>query len=177
MTAIPASRQIIQQEETRSQAAVSESTMTRMGAMNNFLALKECTAHDFNLNGAYNIVNTPNLAIDGPITYPFNFEIVAAIIYAGNGMGSSGTTEIDVKWKPETGGSFASIFSTTPKFDSTATPFDSARNGATPPTGFTAPVLAKTTFNAFDILHLDLLQAQLGPVNGVYLKLFIRPID
>jgi len=175
MTDITPQRLLIQIEETRSKAAVSESTMTRMGAMNNFLALKECSQHDMNLNNAYNIIATPNLAIDGFLTFPFNFEIVEAYIFSGSSTGSGGTTNLDVKWKPQASGSYASIFSTTPKFAGGTAPAFGSANTTFADTGFTSPVLSKTQFNANDILRFDLLGAATGDVNGAYLKLFIRP--
>lgn len=175
MTAITESRAIIQIEETRAQAAVSESTMTRMGAMNNFLALREFTQHDFNINGVYNLVTLPCIALDGFVTYPFAFEIFDVIIYSGSGIGSSGTTELDLKWKPENSGVFASIFTTTPKFNSGAAASSSARLGNAQ-TGFTSPILSKSTFAAYDTLRFDLLSAMVGDVDGAYLKIFIRPI-
>ena len=175
MTAIPAARRILQQEETRSQAALSEATMTRFGAMANFLALYESTQHDFNLNGRYNIIATPYQFSDGYITYPFPFEVVDVLVFNGEENGTSGTTEIDVKWKPESSGVFATIFSTTPKFLFSAGANQFCRIGNAP-TGFTSPILSKTQFAAWDYLRLDVLAAASGDVRGVFVKVFVRPI-
>jgi hypothetical protein len=175
MTDIVGSRQFIQEEEVKAQAAVSESTMTRMGSMLNFIAAKEFTQHDFNLNGAYNIIPTPNLAVDGYVTYPFDFEIIDVLVFIGDVQGTSGTTEIDLKWRAEGGGAYASIFSTTPKFTYLAATGLFTRVGVAP-AHFTAPVLSKTTFAAYDAIRLDVLTAVAGAAKGCFVKLFIRPI-
>lgn len=174
MTDVTAERNLLQEEECRSNAAVSEATMTRFAAMANFLALREFTQHDFNLNGKYNMVTIPNLNVDGYVTYPFAWEIIDILLITGSANGSSGTTEIDLKWKPEASGSFATIFSTTPKFTSSAGAGAVARIGQAA-ANMTAPVLSKTQFDAYDIVKLDILQAVAGTVNGCFIKLFIRP--
>lgn len=175
MTALVGARKILQQEEVRSQAALSEATMARFGQMANFLALYELAQHDFNLNGRYNILATPYQFADGYITYPFPFEIVDILLFNGEVNGSSGTTEIDVKWKPEASGSFATIFSTTPKFAFNGAANSFCRIGSAP-ANFTSPVLSKSTFAAYDYLRLDVLTACVGDVRGVFAKVFIRPI-
>lgn len=176
MADLISTRYMIQQEETRAQAAVSESTMSRVGSSVNFINTKHIYQHDWNLNGRYNIVTPPNLALDSYITYPFPYEILEFMVFSGDAMGSSGITELDVKWKPELSGTYQSIFSTTPKLTSAAGAFESIRQGQTR-TGWTAPVLSKTQFDAYDILRLDLLQAQAGNPNGVFAKVWIRPIN
>ena len=77
-----------------------------------------------------------------------------------NTTGTSGTSEFDIKWAANGSSTYASIFSTTPKITST-TPngsvFDS--NGLFAlPTGATAPVPSKITFNQGDKLRCDILQ-------------------
>ena len=167
---------LIQQEETKFQAAVSESVMSRVGSMNNFLANRENSQHDFNLNGKFNIIATPYQFGDGYITYPWPWEIVDVFLFTGELVGTSGTSEIDVKWIAEGGVSYASIFSTTPKFTSSASPNRWVRIGQVV-TGFTAPVLSKSTFDAYDTLRLDVLQTTVGDVNGLFVKIFVRPRD
>lgn len=176
MTDIAPERKIIQQEETRAQAATSESVFQRVGAGINFINTRQFDQKDFILNGPYNTVPTPQLGVDGPITYPWNFEIVDVLVYAGDILGSGGITEFDIKWRPEAGGPFFSIFSTTPKIGPTATPFDFTRIGKVA-TGFTAPVLVKTQFAPFDTIRLDILQAMTGTVNSSFVKVFMRPVN
>jgi len=176
MSDIADRKYLIQQEETKFQAAVSESVMSRVGAVNNFIVNRENSQHDFNLNGAYNIFAPPFYFGDGYITYPWPFEIVDVLLFTGETIGTSGTTEVDLKWKPEIGGTYQSIFSTTPKFDTTAAINDFTRQGKVS-TGFIAPVLSKSQFDAFDVLKLDVLQTISGPVNGLFVKVFVRPRD
>ena len=167
---------MIQIEETRSQAAVSESVMTRVGGGINFINTAHVYQHSWKLNGFYNVGGAPNLALDGYITYPYAFEIVDVFLFNGSVIGSSGTTEVDVKWKPELSGAYQSIFSTTPKADSTSAAFGHIRIGQTA-TGFTAAVLDKSTFDPYDVLRFDLLQAMAGDPEGLELKTWIRPIS
>jgi len=168
-------RKLIQQEETRSQASCSESMFSRVGAGINFINLRHVYQHDWNLSGQYNIVPAPNLFLDGPITYPFNFRILDVMAFVGDANGSSGLTEFDIKWSPENAGAWQSIFTTTPKFDSTAAARSSCRIGQTV-SGWTAPVLDKTDFDAYDILSLDLLQVVGGQPNSCFVKIWILPI-
>lgn len=176
MTDIAPERKIIQQEETRAQAATSESVFQRVGAGINFINTRQFDQKDFILNGPYNIIPSPQLGVDGPITYPWNFEIVDVLVYVGDVVGSGGITEFDIKWKPEIGGTFQSIFSTTPKIAPAAAPFDFTRIGKVA-TGLTAPVLSKSTFAPYDTLRLDIVQAMTGTVNSSFVKVFMRPVN
>lgn len=176
MTDIAPERKIIQEEETRAQAATSESVFMRVGAGINFINTRQFDQKDFILNGPYNIIPTPQLGVDGPVTYPWNFQIIDVLVYAGDIVGTAGITEFDIKWKPEIGGTFQSIFSVTPKISPAAAPFDFTRIGKIA-TGFTAPVLLKSTFDPFDTLRLDILQAMSGPVNSAFIKVFMRPVN
>lgn len=150
--------------------------MTRVGGSINFINTRHVYQHNWHLNGQYNIVTPPNLALDGFITYPFPFEIVDVMMFTGDGVGTGGLTEADIKWKPELSGTYQSIFATTPKVDDTAATSDFIRIGQTK-TGFTAPVLDKSTFDAYDVLRFDLLQAVGGQPNGLFMKVWIRPIS
>lgn len=175
MTDISPERKLIQVEETKPQAAVTESVMSRVGAAANFINLRHFYIKEFCVNGKYNIIPT-NLSLDGFLTYPFNFEIVDIVLKLGGATGTSGLSEIDLKWKPETSGTFQSIFSTTPQWTAAANADSSVRIGVSR-TGFTTPVLSKTTFNAYDLIKLDQLQALVGNVNSYFITLFIRPIN
>ena len=168
---------MIQNEETKFKAAVSESLAQRVGSVTNFIVNRENSQHDFNLNGQYNIIDTPYYLGDGYISYPWAFEIVDVIMYLGDATGTSGFTELDIKWTDDTESvSYTTIFSTKPKAAPTAVPYSSVRIGQTK-TGWTPAVLSKSTFAAYDKLRVDVTDAMGGPVNGVYLKLFIRPRD
>lgn len=163
----------IQQEETATQAAVSEATMSRVGAGINFVNTRHYYNHDFNLNGKYNQV-VPQNGIDGFFTYPFPFEILTVALKTGDNTGSGGVSEFDLKWVPNSGGTYQSIFTTTPKYTNAAAPHTVIAVGGTQ-TGMTAPVLSKTLFNAFDIIRLDTLQHVTGNVDSAFVKIFARP--
>lgn len=171
---IVAERNIMQQEETAAQAAVSESTMSRMGAVANFISLYQAPIIEFCINGPFNLQAVPNLNIDKIRSFLFDFELVGVMMSAGGSNGSSGTCELDIKWAAYNSNTFVSIFSTTPKFTPAAPAYDTIHDGDTK-TGFTAPVLAKTQFDAKDKLRLDILQAPSGTVDGAGITLFWRP--
>ncbi len=174
MAQITEERILIQQEETKFRAAVSESTLSRVGATTNFINLRQFDTIDFKVNGRYNRGPIPNLQFDGIVSFPFPFEVVYAMIYTGPTVATGGITELDLKWKPYASGAYASIFSTTPKFDQNAAASDAIYNGSTK-TGFVAPVLSKTQFDAWDLIRFDILSSVAGPQEGCGLKLFWRP--
>jgi hypothetical protein len=167
-------KKMIQVEETQYAAAVSSSVAQRIGSSINFINSYQLDTIDFKVNGPYNLGPLPNLQFDGIVTFPFAFEIVNAFIYTGPTVASGGTTELDIKWKPYASGSYSSIFTTTPKFNSSAAASDGIHDGSTK-TGFTAPVLSTTQFAAWDLLKLDILQAVTGTQAGCGIKLFWRP--
>lgn len=167
-------RKNIQIEETRFKAALAQSLFSRLGAAINFINKRHYYQHDWQLNGKYNSIAAPQLGVDGIITYNHNFKIEDVQIFTGVSNGSSGTTEFDIKWRAENSGSWVSIFTTTPKFTSAAATFTSVRAGQTV-TGFTAPVLSKTDFNAYDQLRLDIIQQVAGNAQGAQVKLWLRP--
>lgn len=157
MTQISPERILLQTEETNFRAAVAQSLMNRVGATTNFINLYQANMREFMVNGAYGLsAVVPFFGVEGIVRFPFNWELVDLYIYTGESTSGSGTTELDVKWKPFASGSYASIFSTTPKFTSSAATFQTCGIGQTV-TGFTAPVLSKTDFDAYDQLRLDLL--------------------
>lgn len=174
MADIIAERKMIQQEETKPQAAVTESVMSRVGGGINFINTRHVYQHDWNLNGQYSSILIKQ-GMDSIITYPFSFQIVDVALIVGAQNGSSGQAEVDIKWRPENSGPFQSIFSTTPKFTNQAQPFNQVRVGMSVPF-MTTPTLSKTVFAAYDQLRMDLLTAPSGDVEGLFLKVWIRPI-
>lgn len=173
MTAINPQRVIIQQEETKFRAAVAESTLSRVGATTNFINTYQANMREFMINGPYGVIATPNLCVDGIIKFPFNWELVDCYVYSGESVSGSGQTELDIKWKPFASGSYASIFSTKPGFNTTAAIFETCGIGQIK-TGFAAPVLSKTLFDAHDQLRIDLLDAITGGV-GCGVGITFRP--
>lgn len=164
----------IQQEETKFRAAVSESTLSRVGAGINFINNYQANLREFMINGPYHITTFPHLGAEALIRFPFPWEIVDLYICTGNVTSGSGTTELDVKWKPFNSGAYGTIFSTTPKFTSSAATFETVGIGQTK-TGFTAPVLSKTTFAAYDQLRLDIISA-VSQGEGTGIGIVFRPI-
>jgi len=121
-------------------------------------------SHDFEINGNYSNLTIPTNQIDGLRFFNFNATIVNAWAWIRS-AGSSGTTEVDIKYASAPGGAFASIFSTKPAFTSTAADgayVDSA-GVVTPPTGATAGVLSTTSVVAGGALRLDLTNSMVDP--------------
>lgn len=174
MSDLTPERHIIQQEETAAQAAVSESTMSRMGETIDFANTFHVVPPHWCVSGPYNR-GVPPYFVDGLRSYPFNFDLLDVKLSSGTNTGVSGTFEVDILWRAENTGSFASIFTTTPKFNGGSGIQSSCRVGSAP-AGFTAPVLAKTTFNAHDQLICKVLQVPVGPtVEGFGVELIFRP--
>lgn len=171
---LSAQKNMIQVEETSPQSGITQGMLSRVGQGMNFINTRQLDCHHFNINGPYYGLETPYNLGDGYISFPFAFEIVEVLVFTGDAVGSD-TTELDIKWKPQTSGSFQSIFSTTPKINATASAFTQASIGYAP-TGFVSPVLSKTQFAAYDYLKLELLQVQTGEPNGVFVKVFTRPV-
>jgi hypothetical protein len=169
---IPAGRHLIRIPEARYLAAVSESILKRLGAVCNFINTRHIEREKFALNGFYE-PRAGYLAVDGIFIFEFDSEIVNAHIY-NLIKGTGGTTELDIKWKPQVGGAWASIFSTTPKIASTVSDYSSCGVGDSI-TGFTAPVLSKTQFAAKDMLRLDLVTCMTGSPVGCGINLHHRP--
>lgn len=165
-------RVVIQQDEVAYKAANSEATFSRIGSSINHIHYYQAPLMSFKINGGY-AGAAPFLGVDGLLSFPFNWSIVEIKIASGPSTAGTGTTEIDVKWKPYNSGSYASIFTTSPKFTSSASSFESIGVGQTK-TGFTAPVISKTDFDANDQIRVDLIQA-LTSGDGVYLTIFFRP--
>lgn len=120
--------------------------------------------HSFELNGNYGNLTIPTLQIDGLRFFNFNATIVNAWAWI-RGAGSSGTTAVDIKYASAPGGSFASIFSTTPKFASTAgaSAYTDSAGVVTPGTGVTAGVLSTTSVAAGGALKMDLTGTMVNP--------------
>ncbi len=173
MADLVAERKMIQAEEVKPQAAVTEAVMGRVGQAINFVNTRHYYVKEYCINGFYPTTGIIN-GVDGFFTYPWAFEIVDIVVKI-NDPGLSGLTEIDLKWKPETSGVFQSIFSTTPKANNLAAQDSSVRLGVSR-AGWTTPILNKTQFNAYDFIRLDLLQVMDAPARGIFVTIFTRPI-
>jgi hypothetical protein len=174
----------IQVEDVRYKASVSEYTHQKIGGAINFINTYQYKHFEFGFLKAFAPSGTPtyNVALSLPFvisdleSFPSNCEIVGITLLHST-SGSSGTTELDIEWASINSGTFASIFSTTPKATSAA-PSDAQFNTlgiGTTPTGCTVPVLSKTTFNAGDVLRCKAISLQSGNPNGFLMRIFYRP--
>ncbi len=110
-------------------------------------------------NGRYRVGN----GVDDLMIFEQAATITAIFIQTG-AIGTSGTTELDLKLATTSGGSFISILSTTGKVASTATSNVWTDNGSIvgAQTGVTKPVISTTSIPAGGALRFDLLQTMVG---------------
>ena len=161
---VPDLKKFIVGLEVKEASSVSEATWRKIAGMINFLGHRAHQEKVFPINGQYGMLQGlyPINAIDGYAFFEFDAEIFNVWVYSIT-PGSSGTTELDLKVKPKGSGSFTSIFTTTPKIDSTApaeTWFEVGDTG----TGIVAPVLndggsGVVNVNQGDAIRLDLISA------------------
>lgn len=175
MAEITPERFMIQQPATAPQAAVSEDTMSKVGASINFINLYQCIVQRLVIQGPYNIITPPNNLIDGIFSYPFNFSIAEVKLSSGLLVGDSGTLELDIKWRPQNTGSWSSIFSTTPKFTGGSVGLGNSIGIGQTVANMVAPVLSKSNFDAHDQIRFDILQVPTGVVDSATLETFWRP--
>jgi hypothetical protein len=159
--------------------AVSESILTKVGAQNNFVNTYQTDIKEWKLNGAYSVA-TGITFFDGVASFFFNTQIVGINFYNGQ-SGTSGTTEFDVIWKDVSGVDQGSIFSTTPKINSTSSNETIAFLNLTTltditPTGVTQAVFAKTSFLEGESVYLKLNGTMISAQN-CGLTLFYKPIN
>lgn len=164
MADYPSTRKNIQTEEVDFKSSVSEATLKKVAGSVNFINNRQHSEKQFFANGRYGIMSSyPQTGVDGLVFFEFNATIIN--VWAFNlVVGSSGTTELDVKRATASGGSFSTIFSTTPKFASTSANNSYVdANGYQPAgTGITAPVLSLTNVDQGDALRLDIISAMGG---------------
>lgn len=179
MAEITPSRKVIYQEDTAYRRSVSESVFTKFGAQSNFINTYQNDIKEWKLNGSYSVA-TGITFFDGVASFFWNSEIVGIFFYNGQ-SGSSGTTEFDIIWKDQAGVTQGSIFSTTPKINSTSSNEtigykNLVTTTETSPTGVTLPVFSKTTFLEGESLYLKLNSSMVG-ANNCGLTIFYRPIN
>lgn len=181
MSDIAPQRIIIQQEETKYRAAVSEATLSRVGATTNFINMKQYDSRGFFLNGPYGN-GAGSTGVDGAWGILFDIEIVGIMMFNLVTGGVPGTwTQLDIRRFTATNTGNTSIFSTKPRL-SGSTPnnaylFLDLLNSTTledPGLGATLPVMATTQLNAGDMLTMNLDTAMTGGQNCGIL-LYYRP--
>ena len=176
---VPPNRTITLIGDVSYRRAVSEGLLNKVGAQSNFINKYQTDIKEWKLNGSYSVA-TGITFFDGVASFFYNTEIVGINFYNG-GSGASGTTEFDIIWKDTAGVDQGSIFSTTPKIDSTSSDetiaFLNLETTTTiAPTGVTQAVFSKTTFLEGESVYLKLNTSMIAAQNcGV--SLFYRPIN
>lgn len=134
------------------------------------------SVHQFQLNGDYSLETFPMTEIDGLLPIPYDATITGLWAYS-NTQGSGGTTELDLK-VGTSGGAFASLLSTTPKFTSAASSNVWTDSGAVigAQAGVTKPVLSSTSLTAGQALRMDVIQGMSGTPADCGLIIFYRPV-
>lgn len=157
-------KKFIYEEEIKFKAAISESTWFKIGGAINFILHKNHQEKQFFANGLYSAYPMPFSFTDGITVFNFDAEIFN--VYAFNlDAGSAGDTELDIKLRPQAGGTWDSIFTTTPKINYlTGGPTWVGIGDVISNT--TAPVLTSgsnpLSVNKGDALRMDIIQAQTG---------------
>ncbi len=172
MSNISPLRNNIQVEETEFLAAVSESTMQKIGGSVNFINQYQKYDKVWCVNGAYSTLSIPFLGIDNLIYLPDNATITNAFMFCRK-AGTSGTTTLDIKYATTPGGTFTSIFSTKPSIGYSAGDFSWCYTGSAF-ANTTAPVLGTANLNANSVLRMDITTAQSGGI-GCGIVLFMQP--
>lgn len=162
-------------------SAVSENLVQSVAGLNNFLAYFQHSEKQFFLNGGYSLVAAPQTGVDGLAVFEFNAQIIDVWMFNMT-AGTSGTTTLDCLVATSSGGTFSSIFTTTPSIS-----YQAGNNvwvGAVNPTlignqyspspsyaapaNTTQPVLNATITNsiaAWSAIRVDMLAAQAGGQN------------
>lgn len=179
MAEITPQRSTIQNEDVAFRRGVSEAILSKVGAQLNFVNAYQTDIKEWKLNGSYGVATGADF-YDGITTFFYNSEIVGIFFYNGR-TGTSGTTTLDIKWINAAGAVQGSIFSTPASINtSAANTTVGFRNLVTgqsnAPSGFTLPVLSKSTFLEGESVFLDLTSSMVSGQNcGI--TIFYRPIN
>lgn len=180
MTMIPPFRKLIQIEGSQFRGAVSEELIQRLGATNNFISLYQHDVKEFRVNGPYSKAPVPFYAVDGIYTFLYDAEILAVTLYNAKG-GTSGTTQVDIKYSTAPNAAWSSIFSTLPSisYNAHTTPNDVDKevwvtSFSSAPANTVAPVLSTTLVNAGWSVRMDLLTSQVDASNAGVI-IYFRP--
>lgn len=183
MTDIAGQRKMIQEEEVDFRSPFSESLMQRMGAAINHINVYQYDTRKIALDGSYSVASVPQTGVEGLEAFPFGIQLFDVCMW-NMVAGSSGTTELDIKAASSSGGTFTSIFSTTPKIASSAGNNSYFLKSIGAGAGQTAPVFNTTDFAATAdgifipagyALRTDLIQKQGGAPENCGITIFFRP--
>ena len=180
MAAVPDRRILIQQEEVKYRASVSEATLTRVAATSNFIANRQYDSRGFFLNGPYSTGGIQT-SVDGAWALLFDVELVGIMMF-NHVAGVSGVTTLDVRRftasNTPVGGT--SIFTTKPSLSFTSGNnsflFKDLLNNVDlqNPTGATMPVVSTVNLNRGDMLTINIDAGQTRAEN-CGLVLYYRP--
>ena len=118
MADIPSSRNVIQQEEVRYKASVSEATLTRIGASLNFVMDKIYTPLEFDWSGYYKVTSISD-GMNGRRYFKDTVDIYYYVL-TNDVAGSSGTSSINFEVYDDTGALLGDLFSVAPSISSGA---------------------------------------------------------
>lgn len=179
MADVTAAKSNIDENDVAFKASISSAVGTKIAGSINFINTKQYDTHQFNLNGRY-ALGVGFVGADGIFPILFDMEIVGLTMF-NRVSGTTGTTELDVHWLNGSNSDQGSIFSTTPKIDSTSSNYsylirDELNSlNVELPTGATAPVFSKTSFVAGDALFLEVVSA-MGDAEDCHLLIHFRPV-
>lgn len=174
-------KQNLEEEDVKTGAAASESTMDKAAGSINFWNQRYEGVRYWVINGPYSITPVPDNGIDGFIACPYDMEIFGVFVAALSG-GVSGNTEFDIIKYPAAGGPGVTIFTQRPVIPFDADEFPAFIQVETLPTysivrqtgGTTAPTLTGTTLDKGDVLGLNFIDKMVGG-EGATVAVFLRP--
>lgn len=174
---------MIQVEETLLRTPVSEALLGRVGAGINFINERQYDTRKIALDGPYWVANVPLNGLEALEPFPFNVEIFDIAMY-NLVAGSGGTTELDVQVTAASGGTFQSIFSTTPKIAASAGNNSYFLKSLGAGAGQTQPVFENSLLDADgrllvaagSALRVDLVAKQTGTPENCGIIIYFRPI-
>lgn len=176
MADVSPARNNIQIEEVQYKSAISEAVGQKIGGAINFINEYQVKQFHMGVTGGFSVLTIPYTDIGVQEVFETDSEIENVYIRFGV-AGTSGTSELDIEWAADNSGTWASIFSTTPKVANTASDngvFD-ANGVSTTPAGCTQPILSKTTFAAGDKIRCNIEDAATGASDFV-IVIHYRPI-
>lgn len=176
MPVVADARNNIYQEEVVYKAAVSEAVGSKIAGAINFINNKQNKHFDMGVTGGFSVLTVPYTDIGAQEVFETASEITNVFVKYGV-AGTASTSELDIEWAADNSGTWASIFSTTPKVGNAASDnnvFD-ANSVCTLPASCTRPVLSKTTFAAGDKIRCNIVTAATD-ADTMVLKIHFRPI-
>lgn len=175
MAAIPEAKTIIQAPSSQTRQPWGEYIAFALGGDANFLLTRNTQDPQFHANGLTTYWAGKS-AVDGIWIADFNFSIVDVQVSIRS-PGTGGQTILDILHSTNNGSTWNTIFSTTPKVDSSAGSYSFARSTDSV-TGYTPAVLigapAAFNINAGDGLRMDVLSSMTGSPQDISIKLVTR---